>query len=143
MDETMRPEDDHLPCGTPQPADGGLLRLVLEPGGLVVEVTQADTLIGRHSGADIRLPLPDVSRRHCRLVRSANRWRVVDLNSLNGVFLNDEQVQEAELQDGDRLRVGGFTFAVELPAAADAALLRRLFPGREGVSYLPPRRRAS
>ena len=147
MDDTIRQyEPDPPPPSGPQgaPEDTGLLlRLVLQPGGMVVELTQADTLIGRHSAADIRLPLPDVSRRHCRIVRSAGRWRVVDLNSLNGVYLNEESVQEAELRDGDRLRVGGFTFAVELPAAADVELLKRLFPGRPGISYLPPRRQAS
>ena len=48
----------------------------------------ADMLIGRHSQADIRLPLPDVSRRHCRFFFGEGVWQVLDLNSLNGVFLN-------------------------------------------------------
>jgi pSer/pThr/pTyr-binding forkhead associated (FHA) protein len=46
---------------------------------------------------------------------------VIDLHSLNGVYVNGEVVLQAPLADGDLLRVGGFTFLVELaPAAAEA-----------------------
>jgi pSer/pThr/pTyr-binding forkhead associated (FHA) protein len=71
-------------------------------------------LIGRHSDADVRLSLPDVSRRHCRLVFAASRWQIFDLNSLNGVFVNGDRVQQATLDDGDIIRIGGLTFQVEL-----------------------------
>ena len=64
MDDTLHQGDEADqpslcgPQGSEQSAgDGPLLRLVLEPGGMVVELTQPDTPIGRHSGADIRLPL--------------------------------------------------------------------------------------
>jgi pSer/pThr/pTyr-binding forkhead associated (FHA) protein len=94
------------------------LRLVLQPSGAVVDVDHPDVVIGRHSEADIRLPLPDVSRRHCRLQFVEGGWQVVDLNSLNGVHLNGESVIQAPLEQGDLLRVGGFTFAVDFGALA-------------------------
>jgi pSer/pThr/pTyr-binding forkhead associated (FHA) protein len=100
----FRPED--------LPADFVPLRLVLQPGGLSVELTRPDVLLGRHSEADVRLALPDVSRRHCRFVFQDGQWRVSDLNSLNGLFVNGEQMQETNLYDGDELRLGGFTFLV-------------------------------
>jgi pSer/pThr/pTyr-binding forkhead associated (FHA) protein len=87
---------------------------VLQPSGASVEVTSADVLVGRHTEADVRLPLPDVSRRHCRLLFVEGCWQVVDLHSLNGVFVNGEQVLQAPLQQGDQLRIGGFTFLVEV-----------------------------
>src|SRR5690349_9243757 len=59
------------------------LRLVLRPGTTAVELTRPDMLVGRHTEADIRLSLPDVSRRHCRLVYAAGRWQIFDLNSLD------------------------------------------------------------
>jgi pSer/pThr/pTyr-binding forkhead associated (FHA) protein len=91
------------------------LRLVLQPSGMVVELGRPDMLLGRHSDADVRLPLPDVSRRHCRFTFSGSRWQVHDLNSLNGVFVNGERVQQATLRAGDAVRIGGFTFTVDLP----------------------------
>ena len=90
------------------------MRLVLQPSGAIIEVNRPDTLVGRHTEADIRLPLPDVSRRHCRLVCGEGGWQVIDLNSLNGVAVNGESVLQAPLHDGDVIRIGGFTFAVDL-----------------------------
>ena len=52
------------PAGEVAPAP---LRLTLMPSELIVEVTQANTLVGRHHDVNLRLPLPDVSRQHCRL----------------------------------------------------------------------------
>jgi pSer/pThr/pTyr-binding forkhead associated (FHA) protein len=99
----------HLPAPMFTP-----LRLVLQPGGLAVECTRPDLVVGRHSGADIRLPLPDVSRRHCRLLCTEGIWQVIDLNSLNGVFVNGERVRQATLHHQDHLRIGGYLLEVDL-----------------------------
>jgi pSer/pThr/pTyr-binding forkhead associated (FHA) protein len=90
------------------------LELTLLPAGPSVELDRPDMVIGRHSGADIRLALPDVSRRHCRLVFQHGFWKIIDLNSMNGIFVNDERMQEATLYEGDQVRLGGFTFLVRL-----------------------------
>ncbi len=133
-----------------QEPDGNVtpLRLVLQPTGAVIEVCRPDVVVGRHSGADVRLSLPDVSRRHCRLFHAEGRWEVMDLNSLNGVWVNQQAVDRAVLRQGDTIRLGSFTFMIDLsrpiPATdgADDGVLRSIF------SALPPpdeeeRRRAS
>jgi pSer/pThr/pTyr-binding forkhead associated (FHA) protein len=94
------------------------LKLVLQPGGLAVELTRPDMVIGRHTGVDVRLPLPDVSRRHCRFVYAQGSWQVFDLDSLNGVYVNGERVHQATLHPGDLVGIGGFRLAVELGPAA-------------------------
>jgi pSer/pThr/pTyr-binding forkhead associated (FHA) protein len=128
------------------PPDFVPLRLVLDPGGAMLELTRVDVLIGRHSDADVRLPLPDVSRRHCRFLWLDGRWQVLDLHSLNGVFVNDEPVQQATLQAGDRVRIGGFTFRVELAAAVPETregVLRDLLRSLPAPGNPTPHRRAS
>jgi pSer/pThr/pTyr-binding forkhead associated (FHA) protein len=90
------------------------LRLLLLPGGLCVELTRPNMLVGRHSEADVRLALPDVSRRHCRFLFQHGHWKIIDLDSMNGIFLNGERMQEAALYDGDQVRIGSFMFAVRL-----------------------------
>lgn len=90
------------------------LRLVLQPGGLSVELTKPDVLLGRHSEADIWLRLPDVSRRHCRFVFTEGGWQIHDLNSLNGVYVNDDRVQQAPLQHRDLVQIGSYLFEVDL-----------------------------
>jgi pSer/pThr/pTyr-binding forkhead associated (FHA) protein len=123
--EQPSPEAADLPAQGPHlrlcgelPADFVPLRLVLQPSGAVVAVDRPDVLVGRHTEADVRLPLPDVSRRHCRLQFVAGGWRVVDLSSLNGIHVNGEQVQQAPLAQDDLLRIGGFTFAIDLTGKA-------------------------
>jgi pSer/pThr/pTyr-binding forkhead associated (FHA) protein len=120
------PEADGLPVNAAHlrlhsgdlSADFVPLRLLLQPAGATIDVDRPEVVVGRHTDADIRLPLPDVSRRHCRLQFVGGRWQVVDLNSLNGTKVNGEPVQQASLEQGDLLRIGGFTFAVELRGAA-------------------------
>jgi pSer/pThr/pTyr-binding forkhead associated (FHA) protein len=113
-----QPEDD--PGADP---DLPPLHLRLRPGRFAVELTRDGLVFGRHSSADVRLPLPDVSRRHCRFVCQDGRWHVIDLDSLNGVFVNDTLVRRAELRHGDVLRLGGFIFDVTYgPGDATVAL---------------------
>jgi len=60
---------------------------------------------------------PRLSRRHARVfLDDAGRAMVEDLGSTNGTWVNDEQLTESRiLANGDRLRVGQTSFAVELP----------------------------
>jgi pSer/pThr/pTyr-binding forkhead associated (FHA) protein len=104
-----------------------------------VEFNRPEMLVGRHSVADLRLRLPDVSRRHCRFVFAAGRWQVFDLNSLNGVFVNGQRVHEATLANGDMIRIGTYTFKVELRAslspqpAADAPSAENIWESIAGA----------
>jgi hypothetical protein len=149
MDETILPgRDDERPdrLSYYQPVEDELpagfypLRLVLQPAGPPLDLTRPEVLVGRHSAADVRLPLPDVSRRHCRFVFSGGRWQVRDLRSLNGTFVNDERVEQSELRAGDRVRLGGLVFVVELARPqAEGPLAQQIFPDRAPL----PRRKAS
>src|SRR5437870_3840809 len=85
------------------------LRFLVMPGRQRVDIHQSDVIVGRHSLAEVRLADLDISRRHCRLVFSDGLWRVQDLNSLNGVYLNGQRVEDAVLYQGDQLRLGGCT----------------------------------
>jgi pSer/pThr/pTyr-binding forkhead associated (FHA) protein len=134
----------HLPpaCEEVLPENFTPLRLVLQPSGATVAVQRRVVVIGRHSECDIRLPLPDVSRHHCRLEFTENCWQVIDTNSLNGIFLNGERVLQACVQDGDHLRIGGFTFAVTINRQTDdqtvppmhSLVNKLLFPNRRKAS---------
>jgi predicted component of type VI protein secretion system len=99
------------------------LRLVLYPGGCAVSLTRPDMVVGRHSSVDLRLHLPDVSRRHCRFVFAEGSWQLFDLDSLNGVFVNDQVVDQAALHQGDKIRIGSYTFEVDLTNRPDADAL--------------------
>jgi pSer/pThr/pTyr-binding forkhead associated (FHA) protein len=72
------------------------------------------TLIGRREDCDFRIPLGDISRKHCRLVVEGDVLRVQDLGSSNGTFVNGKRVQDAVLSAGDTLQVGPITFVLRL-----------------------------
>jgi len=110
------------------------MRLLLQPGGLCVELAKPDMILGRHSSADVRLCLPDISRRHCRWVYSDRCWKVIDLGSLNGTFVNDQPCQEMIVAQGDRVRIGSLTFSVDLGRSSGEA---------PDVLVIEPKRKAS
>ncbi|HEX2974108.1 MAG TPA: FHA domain-containing protein [Tepidisphaeraceae bacterium] len=70
--------------------------------------------IGRREDCDIRIPLGEVSRKHCRLIMQGDALRLEDLGSSNGTFLNGQRVQESVVQPGDRLQIGPVAFTVQI-----------------------------
>jgi pSer/pThr/pTyr-binding forkhead associated (FHA) protein len=88
-----------------------------------VPVTRAEVIVGRHSKADIRLTLPDVSRRHCRLVFVEGKWHICDMDSLNGVYVNGVRVREAVLSHRDVLTIGGHVLEVDMRSHSPTILL--------------------
>jgi pSer/pThr/pTyr-binding forkhead associated (FHA) protein len=64
--------------------------------------------VGRHPESDIFLDDITVSRRHVEFRREGETFRVHDVGSLNGTYLNGDRVDDAELQNGDEVRIGKF-----------------------------------
>src|SRR5438309_10205906 len=77
-------------------------------------ITRDVTVIGRREDCDFRIPLGEISRKHCRLIRDADNLRVEDLGSSNGTFVNGQRVQEALLGPGDTLSLGSVVFVVQI-----------------------------
>ncbi len=91
---------------------------------LVVIYTKEPTLLGKRfvldSGAmrvgrgpesQIVLDGDSVSRRHAHFELRSNAWWVVDDNSTNGTYVNDEQItREIGLTNGDRIKIGPTIF---------------------------------
>jgi pSer/pThr/pTyr-binding forkhead associated (FHA) protein len=77
-------------------------------------VTRDMTIVGRREDCDLRIPLGDVSRKHCRLIRDGDGIRIEDLGSSNGTYVNGQRVQEAILQPGDTVRVGPVLFVLQV-----------------------------
>lgn len=72
------------------------------------------TVIGRREDCDLRIPLGEVSRKHCRIVRDGDSLKLEDLGSSNGTFLNGQRVQEASLSPGDTIQVGPVVFVLQV-----------------------------
>jgi len=84
--------------------------------GSIIEIEADRTLIGRDKTADIRLNEGSVSRKHATVERRGKDWVITDGGSANGTFVDDMQVAEAVLKDGQTLRLGAVAFKVEIEA---------------------------
>ena len=74
--------------------------------------------IGRESGMDVVLDDLSVSRLQAELRREGSLWRIQDLNSTNGTFLNGARLTRANaLKSGDEITFGRFSiFFDHVPA---------------------------
>ncbi|NLE57713.1 MAG: FHA domain-containing protein [Planctomycetes bacterium] len=72
------------------------------------------TLVGRSEECDLRIPLPEISRKHSILMVTGNTVAVRDLGSANGTYVNNKRVSEQELAAGDHLVVGPVVFTVRV-----------------------------
>lgn len=81
--------------------------------GEVVELTAAESTIGRASSNAVVLKEAKVSRQHALIKRQGVEYLIEDLHSSNGVIVNDEKVQSHVLGDGDIIRIGDFALKFE------------------------------
>src|SRR5215813_2855792 len=74
--------------------------------GLIFPLTDADVTIGRESANTVSLRHASVSRRHCLIRKVGDEFKLIDLNSYNGTFVNGIPVKEQTLAHADQVRVG-------------------------------------
>ncbi|MBN1451247.1 MAG: FHA domain-containing protein [Anaerolineales bacterium] len=69
--------------------------------------------VGRDPSNDVALASPTVSRYHAQFERVGQRYRIVDLRSSNGTFVNDERIEkETWLKPMDTIRIGQYRFVM-------------------------------
>ncbi|MCX7702635.1 MAG: HD domain-containing protein [Planctomycetota bacterium] len=75
--------------------------------GLHIPLLDESRLVfGRDATCDVVLDEVDISARHMLLEKSGGSVRVIDLDSRNGVFVNDVRVRSSLLSPGDVVRLG-------------------------------------
>ncbi len=84
--------------------------------------------IGRDSANLISINDSYVSQRHARIEKKPHAFFIKDMRSRNGTFVNGTKVQEAELQDGDRILIGKteFSFSSDAKFAEDKVSMNSL-----------------
>jgi signal transduction histidine kinase len=74
--------------------------------GKQFDLSQPVVEVGRDAGNHIRLFDTEVSRRHAEFHETADGFRVVDVGSANGTFVNSQRITDAPLQPGDLIQIG-------------------------------------
>lgn len=90
--------------------------------------------IGRLSDNDLVIRDPSVSRHHAEIRRLRDgSFQVIDLDSMNGVFVNGNKISESVLKQDDRLDVGDVRMSfsaenVDELAGEETVMLRTVLP---------------
>ena len=96
----------------------GPLRLFIKSPGQderVYDVGGGSVTIGRDRDAQIPVDDRTLSRKHCKVYVGADGWRVTDLGSRNGTFLNGSPILDDRLEAGDSIELGETKISAYFP----------------------------
>lgn len=86
--------------------------------GATYTVDHGDLILGRGAQADVQVGDDSMSRMHARFTRSGDALIVSDMGSLNGTYVEGQQIRRpTQLKQGDRVRLGNLLlrFMVQEP----------------------------
>jgi len=89
----------------PRPA-ARLCALTTDVAGTMYALDRASLVIGRTDENDVVIPHRSISRHHAKIVRDADHYTILDLQSANGVRVNGEDYERIELNPGDIIELG-------------------------------------
>ena len=93
--------------------------------------------IGRHPDNDLMIDDATISRHHAEVIRKRDgTFTITDLDSMNGIIVNDQPVKHAFLSDGDEVEIGDFRFIFriegsELPSDEATVMIKTKQPMTE------------
>lgn len=105
------------PAGFALPNDKTItISVILGPSkGVTHRLTKPRISIGRAGGgADIEIDDPEVSGLHCAIGVKQDVFRLCDLDSRNGTYVNDQRVHATELEHLSEFRVGSSLLLVTI-----------------------------
>jgi diguanylate cyclase (GGDEF)-like protein len=97
----------------PEPAEKACCLVQIYPTDVIDGLQKVDRPIitlGRDAKCDIVLDDPNVSRLHARLERVDGGYVLVDLESTNGTFVDEQPIARRRLNGGEALKFGSFIF---------------------------------
>ena len=90
-------------------ADMHITQIEVQTDGETVSVQsfpQGRVIVGRSPDNEIYIKSKFVSRHHAQLVSDDDGCMIEDLNSTNGMFIDEKQIKKRRLQDGDVVLLG-------------------------------------
>jgi hypothetical protein len=108
--------DSDAPPRVSEPAADGATRLLIRTDGEteVVHVLGRKTTVGRTPDNDLQIDAKFISRHHAVILAGPAHAIIEDLNSTNGVSVNNKRITRQPLKDGDNVVIGktAFRFAI-------------------------------
>lgn len=119
---------------------------IIDPGGeqQTIALDQAEIIIGRDVGSDIRLDDPRVSRVHARINCGPAGCSIVDLVSRHGTRVDGQIIEQpVDITPGANVEIGGFQLVFQPEDAPMAAAITASLPYAAAPTLVGGRRQAS
>jgi len=97
------------------------------PDSEPLDLIETVVLIGRKPDNTLQVEDNNVSKYHALLLKTEDGYRLYDLHSSNGTYVNDQRITATILKNNDQLRIGPAVFRFESepgPAAAPVPVLQ-------------------
>jgi len=85
---------------------GRLMITTTELSGAEFPLVRTEMVIGRTDDCDIMISHRSISSRHAKIVFDGGIYRIIDLDSANGVLVNGEEYARVDLRRGDKIELG-------------------------------------
>jgi pSer/pThr/pTyr-binding forkhead associated (FHA) protein len=106
-------DDREVPEQTGAPESAALIELDQVEGTAgrrMHDLGEEVVRVGRDPESNIFLDDVTVSRKHAEVVRGERGYRIKDVGSLNGTYVNRVRVDAVDLRNGDEIQVGKYRF---------------------------------
>jgi chromosome segregation ATPase len=116
---TRLDNNDAPPPRVSEPTADGATRLLIRTDGEseVVHVLGRKTTVGRTPDNDLQIDAKFISRHHAVILAGPAHAIIEDLNSTNGVMVNNRRITRQPLKDGDNVVIGKTAFRFVVRAA--------------------------
>lgn len=136
------------PSREPSVREACLVVMYGESIGRRISLSAAPLIVGRSTECDLQFEEESVSRNHCRIDPTVGAgglpesWRITDLHSTNGTYVNDGSVESALLNHGDHLQIGRNILKFLVSGHIESAYHEEIYRlvTSDGLTNLPNRR---
>lgn len=91
------------------------LRFVSTVEGVhTIELTEPIITIGRTANNVVCIEDPNISKHHTLLINEDNTYKIYDLHSVNGTWINGDRITAGTLKEGDAVRIGYLELKYEI-----------------------------
>jgi len=99
----------------PQKDAGRLVVMTTELAGFEYPLVKTEMIVGRDDGCDVIIAHRSISSRHAKIVFDGGIYRIIDLDSANGVMVNGEEYARVDLRRGDMIELGHVSIRYAAP----------------------------
>ncbi len=135
------------PSHEPAVREACLVVMYGESIGRRISLGPAPLGVGRSAESDLQFEEESVSRSHCRIDPTLKdgvpeAWRITDLGSTNGTYVNDRSVETALLNHGDHIQIGRNILKFLVSGHIESAYHEEIYRlvTTDGLTNLPNRR---